>query len=261
MKYTHFLFVFISLLLLTSCSSKNDIQGGNQPIFKARLLKQVTNSDGFWQKFFYNDKKQIELLTQTSNQIDLDSTYFFYNGDMLTRTLQRTYVPNTGVINTDINYDNFSDTQATGSYKIYKDDGTVFQNQTFEYTFLNNLIKSIIFYNLDGTKSSEKIYNHDVTGNLTKWTEIWYGSNNAISSSREHTFSKWDDSGLKTQSLLYWNYRIYNIPNMFISNSNLIDRTENGQTYNYTFEYDPYGNVIKYTSVDEQKYITLEYYQ
>lgn len=232
----------------------------DEPNFKAKLLKKITNSDGYWQKYFYNDKKQIELMTQTSNQISLDSTYFTYENEVLKKTLQRVYTP-TDIINTELTYTQFNSTTASGTYKVFKDDGTIFQNLTFQYTFLNNLIKSIIFFNLDGTKSSEKIYTHDLAGNLTQWDEIWYGSNNTVSSSKVHTFSEYDTNGLKTQSLLYWNYRIDNIPNKFISSNNLLNKTENSQTLRYAFEYDADGNVTKYNSINELKNITMEYYE
>ena len=261
MKKLNILTVILIVLSLLSCSvDNNDNSNGEVPGFKAKLLKKITNSDGYWQKYFYNDDKQIELMTQTSNQIDLDSTYFFYNNDVLTKTLQRVYTP-TDIINTELTYSQFNTTFASGTYKVFKDDGTVFQDQTFTYTFVNNLIKTITFFNLDGTKSSEKIYTHELAGNLTQWDEIWYGSNNAVSSQKVHTFSEWDTNGLKTQSLLYWNYRIDNIPNRFISSSNLLNRTENNQTVRYAFEYDTDGNVTKYNSINELKNITLEYYE
>lgn len=261
MKKLNILTEILIVLSLLSCSvDNNDNTNGEEPVFKAKLLKKITNNEGYWQKYFYNDDKQIELMTQTSNQIDLDSTYFFYNNDVLTKTLQRVYTP-TDIINTELTYNQFNTTFASGTYKVFKDDGTVFQDQTFTYTFVNNLIKTITFFNLDGTKSSEKIYTHELAGNLTQWDEIWYGSNNAVSSQKVHTFSEWDSNGLKTQSLLYWNYRIDNIPNRFISSSNLLNRTENNQTVRYAFEYDTDGNVTKYNSINELKNITLEYYE
>ena len=261
MKKLNSLIAIFAVLSVMSCSSNSDDKTVNEPNFSPRLLKQITNSDGYWQKYFYDNQNRIELLTQTSNQITLDSTYFFYDNGILSGTLQRVHVPVTGVINTEIAYNQFTSTLASGTYKVFKDDGTVFQDQTFEYTFLNNLIKTIRFFNLDGTKSSEKIYTHDLAGNLTKWDEISYGSNNTVSSSKEHTFSQWDSSGLITQSLLYWNYRIDNIPDRYISSNNCLNRTENNQTYFYSFEYDADGNVTKYTSVSEMKFITLQYYQ
>ena len=261
MKKLNLLTGILIVLTTLSCSvDNNSTPPDEEPNFKAKLLKKITNSDGYWHKYFYNDNKQIELMTQTSNQIDLDSTYFFYENDILTKTLQRVYTP-TDIINTELAYTQFNSTNASGTYKVFKDDGTVFQSQTFEYTFVNNLIKTIKFFNLDGTKSSEKIYTHDLTGNLTQWDEIWYGSNNTVNSSQTHTFSEYDTNGLKTQSLLYWNYRIDNIPNRFISSNNLLDRTENNQTVRYAFEYDADGNVTKYNSINELKNIILEYYE
>jgi len=260
MRKQYFITGILIGLLFISCSSGDDSGNPNEPSFKPKLLKKITNSDGYWQKYFYNDLKQIELITQTSDQITLDSTYFFYDNDMLSKTLQKVYAP-VGIINTELAYNQFTDTFASGTYKVFKDDGTVFQDQTFEYTFVNNLIKTIKFFNLDGTNSSEKIYTHDLTGNLTNWTEIWYSSNNTVSTIKEHTFSEWNISGLKTQTLLYWNYRIDNIPDRFISSSNCSDRTENNQTVRYAFEYDADGNVTKYNSINELKYITLEYYE
>lgn len=261
MKKLYLLSGILIVLSFLSCSvDNNNTPPTDEPNFKAKLLKKITNDDGYWHKYFYNDKKQIELMTQTSNQISLDSTYFFYENDNLTKTLQRVYTP-TDVINTELTYSQYTNTNASGTYKVFKDDGTIFQNQTFQYTFVNNLIKTITFLNLDGTKSSEKIYTHDLAGNLTQWDEIWYGSNNTVSSSKVHTFSEWDSNGLKTQSLLYWNYRIDNIPNRFISSSNLLNRTENNQNYRYSFEYDTDGNVTKYNSINEVNNITLEYYE
>lgn len=260
MKKLKLLTGIVIVISLLSCSTDNNSNTPEEPIFKAKLLKKITNSDGYWHKYFYNDKKQIELITQTSNQITLDSTYFYYENDILSKTLQRVYTP-TDIINTELKYNQFTSTFASGTYKVFKDDGTVFQNQTFEYTFINNLIKTIKFLNLDGTKSSEKIYTHDLAGNLTNWTEIWYGSNNSVSSQKEHTFSEWDDSGLITQSLLYWNYRIDNIPNRFISSNNCLIRTENNQNYRYDFDYDTDGNVTKNYSINEGKFLTLEYYE
>lgn len=230
-------------------------------INEPKLLKQTTDQDNYWNKYFYNDEDELILITRTSNQITLDSTYLFYNNDMLSKSLQRINVPGTGIVNTELVYSQFNASNASGTYKIFKEDGTVFQDKTFEYTFVNNLIKSITFFNLDGSKSSEKIYTHNETGDLTNWAEIWYNSDGTIQSDRQSTFSEWDSNGLKTQSLLYWNYRIDNIPNLYISSSNCLKRTEDGQLYTYSFEYDTDGNVIKYNSIDEQKNITLEYYQ
>lgn len=260
MKKLNLLIVLFVGLSLLSCSTDTQSEIVTAPNFSPKLIKQINNSDGYWQKYFYNGQKQIELITQTSNQINLDSTYFYYSNNKLSKTLQRVYVPVTGVVNTEMIFNEFNSSIATGTYKIFKDDGTVLQLQTFEYTFANNVVKSIKYFNIDGTKSSEKIYTHDITGNLTKWTEIGYGSNNTVNYSKEHTFSEWDVSGLKTQSLLYWNYRLDNIPDIFISQSNCSNRTENGQIYRYAFEYDTDGNVTKYTSINEQKYITLTYY-
>jgi hypothetical protein len=261
MKKLNLLVCGVLLIMITSCSIDNANDATISQSFKPKLLKKITNSDGYWHQYFYNDKNQIQLITQTSNQIILDSTYFFYNNFVLTKTLQRMYVPNTGIINTEKIYNQFNSSIASGTYKIFKDDGTVFQDQTFEYTFTNNLIKTIKFFNLDDTKSSEKIYTHDLAGNLTKWTEIWYNPDNTVSNLKEHTFEDWDVSGLKTQSLLYWNYRIDDIPDMFISSSNCLERTENNQKYRYSYEYDTDGNVTKYSSINELKNITLEYYQ
>jgi hypothetical protein len=260
MKKLNFIIGILIGLSLLSCSSDSGSGTVIDPDFNPKLLKKITNSDGYWNKYFYNDNEQIELMTQTSDQITLDSTYFYYNNDILTKTLQRVYAP-VGVINTELKYNQFTATIASGTYKVFKDDGTVFQEQTFEYTFVNNFIKSIKIFNLDGTKSSEKIYTHDLAGNLTKWNEIWYGSNNTVSNSKEHTFTEWDTNGLNMQSLLYWNYRIDNIPDRLISSSNMLDRTENNQTVRYAFEYDADGNVTKYNSINELKYITLEYYE
>ena len=261
MKRLHLLTGILIVLTTLSCSvDNNSTPPVEEPTFKAKLVKKITNSDGYWHKFFYNDKKQIELMTQTSNQIDLDSTYFFYENDILTKTLQRVYTP-TDIINTEISYTQFNTTKASGTYKVFKEDGTIFQNQTFEYTFVNNLIKTIKFFNQDGTKSSEKLYTHDLAGNLIQWDEIWYGSNNTVSSSKVHTFTEWDNTGLITQSLLYWNYQIFNIPNRYISSSNILDRTVNNQTVRYAFEYDTNGNVIKYNSINELKNLILEYYE
>lgn len=261
MKTINLLTGILIVLSFVSCSvDNNDNTTPEEPAFKAKLLKKITNSDGYWNKYFYNDQKQIELMTQTSNQIDYDSTYFFYDNGVLTKTLQRVYTP-TDIINTELAYTAFNATTASGTYKVFKEDGTIFQNQTFQYTFVNNLVKTITFFNLDGTKSSEKLYTHDIAGNLTNWTEIWYGSNNAINSQKVHTFSEWDTDGLKTQSLLYWNYRIDNIPNRFISSNNCLVRTENNQNYRYSFDYDADGNVTKNYSINEGKFITLEYYE
>lgn len=261
MKKLNLLIGILIGLSILSCSSDNQSEIVNSPNFIPKLLKQIINSEGYWHKYFYNEQNQIKLITQTSNQITLDSTYFFYNNNKLSRTIQRIHVPITGVVNTEITFNEFNSRIATGTYKIFKDDGTVFQDQTFEYTFINNLVKSIKYFNIDGTKSSEKNYTHDVTGNLTNLTEIWFNSNNTIDSIKEHTFSEWDINGLKTQSLLYWNYRIDNIPNIFISQSNCLNRTENNQSYRYSFEYDTEGNVTKYNSINEQKHITLAYYE
>ncbi len=230
-------------------------------INEPKLLKQTTDQDNYWNSYFYNDEDKLILITRTSNQITLDSTYIFYNNEMLSKSLQRIHVPGTGIINTELIYNQFNSSIATGTYKTFKDDGTVFQDNTFEYTFLNNLIKSITFFNLDGSKSSEKIYTHNETGDLTNWTEIWYNSDGTVQSNRQSTFSQWDSNGLKTQSLLYWNYRIDNIPNLFISTSNCLNRTENDQLFTYSFEYDTDGNAIKYSSIDEDKFINLEYYE
>lgn len=261
MKKLNFLIGILIGLLIISCSSDSDSVNIDEPNFSSKLLKQVTNNEGYWHKYFYNQQNKIELITQTSNQIALDSTYFFYNNDVLARSLQRIYVPITGIVNTELTYNQFNSSIASGTYKVFKEDGTIFQDKTFEYIFLNNLIKSITFYNLNGSKSSEKIYTHDAIGNLTNWAEIWYNSDGTIQTNRQSTFTEWDSNGLKTQSLLYWNYRIDNIPNFFISSSNCLKRTENNELYTYSFEYDTEGNVTKYTSIDEQKHITLEYYE
>lgn len=259
MKKLNILTGIIIVLSFLSCSLDDNSNTTYEPIFTVKFLKKITNSDGYWHKYFYNEKKQINLITQTSNQITLDSTYFFYENNILSKTLQRVHVPVTGVINTEIKYNQFTSLIASGNYKVFIDDGTILQDQTFEYTFVNNLIKSIKFFNLDGTKSSEKIYTHDLSGNLTKWTEIWYGSNNTVNNLKEHTFTEWDYRGLNTQSLLYWNYRIDNIPERYISINNCSNRTENNQTFRYSFEYDTNGNVTKYYSINESKYITFEY--
>jgi hypothetical protein len=230
-------------------------------INEPKLLKQITDQDDYWHKYFYNDEDQLILITRTSNQITLDSTYLFYNSDVLSRSLQRIHVPVTGIVNTELIYNQFNATNASGTYKIFKEDGTVFQDKTFEYTFVNDLIKSIGFFNLDGSKTSEKIYTHNETGDLTNWAEIWYNSDGTIQSERQSTFTEWNSNGLKTQSLLFWNYRIANIPNLYISSSNCLRRNEDGQLYTYSFEYDADGNVIKYNSIDEDKFINLEYYE
>lgn len=261
MKKLNFLIGILIGLSILSCSSDNDSETINEPNFSPKLLKQITTSEGYWHKYFYNEQNKIALKTQTSNQITLDSTYFFYNNNILSRSLQRIYVPVTGIVNSELTYNQFNSSMASGTYKVFKEDGTVFQDKTFEYTFLNNLIKSITYYNLDGSKSIEKIFTHNTTGNLTKWAEIWYNPDGSIQTNRQSTFSEWDTKGLKTQSLLYWNYQIYNIPNFYISSNNCLKRTENNQLYTYSFEYDTEGNVTKHSSINEQKHITLEYYE
>jgi len=60
------------------------------------------------------------LITQTSNQITLDSTYFYYENDILSKTLQRVYTP-TDIINTELKYNQFTSTFASGTYKVFKD--------------------------------------------------------------------------------------------------------------------------------------------
>ncbi len=260
MKKLNFIIGILIGLLTFSCSSNNENKTINEPDSNAKLLKQITNSDGYWHKFFYNSQNQIELITQTSDQITLDSTYFYYKNGILSKTLQRIYVPVGGIVNVESIFNQFNSSVAQGNYKIFKEDGTIFQDKTFKYTFFKNLIKSITFYNLDGSKSSEKLFAHDAAGNLTNFTETWYNSDGTIQTNRQSIFSEWDSDGLKTQSLLYWDYRINNIPNMYLSNSNCLNKTENNQLYEYSFEYDSEGNVTKYTSINEQKYITLEYY-
>ena len=260
MKKLNLLFGILIGISFLSCSSDSDGKIENEPNFNPKLLKQITDNDGYWRKYFYNENDQIELTTRTSNQITLDSTYYFYNGSILSKTLQRIHVPVTGIVNTELIYNQFTSTIASGTYKIFKDDGTVFQDKTFEFTFSNHLFKSITFFNLDGTKSQEKTYTHDENGNLTKWDIIWYNPDGTIQTEVQDTFSKWDTSGLKTQSLFSWNYSVY-LPDIYLSNNNCLNRIENGQTFNYSFEYDADGNVTKYNSIDEQILFTLEYYQ
>lgn len=164
-------------------------------------------------------------------------------------------------MNTEIIFTQHNATIASGTNKIFLDDGTIFQDKLFEYTFSNSLFKTIKFFNLDGTITRRNTYNHDENGNLTNLDQIWYNLDGTIQSTIQSTFTEWDTNGLKTKSLFYWNYNIDILSNIYISNNNCLNRIENGQSYSYSFEYDSDGNVIKYNSLDEQKYLTLEYYE
>ncbi|WP_299125556.1 hypothetical protein [uncultured Winogradskyella sp.] len=251
----------ILVFLLFSCSTDSNTNTIPPPTVNAKLLRQMSDSDGYWSKFFYNDNNELTLITRTSNQIDLDSTYLEYDEGVLIRSLQRKYEPVTGIVNIEFNYNTFNSTNANGTYKTYLDDGTILQDLTFEHSYLNNLIKTIKFFNLDGTLSEERTYNHDVVGNLTSLRQIWYNSDGTIDTDRQATFSEWDTNGFRTKSLFYWNYKIDDLPNIFLSNNNCLNRIEEGETYNYSFEYDDDGNVTRYNSLNDQKFVTLEYYE
>ena len=229
-------------------------------VFEPKLLKQTTDQDGYWNKYFYNTNDELILITRTRNQISLDSTYLEYTDGKVSRVLNRIYVPVTGVVNSESVYTENTATTAKGSYKVFLDNGTVFQERTFEYVFSESLMKSIKFFNTDGSLSQEKTYIHDTNDNLTNWNQIWYNSDGSVQTNRESTFTQWDLAGLKTQSLLYWDYRIDEIPNIFISSGNILNQTVDGQTYTYTFEYDSDGNVLRYDDMTEQKHLIFEYY-
>lgn len=259
MKKLNLIIFGVLIIMLSSCSSDNDTT--NTTNFSPKLLKQTTDNQGYWNKYFYNEQNELILITKTSNQISLDSTYLEYNNGSLSRVFQRIYVPVTGIVNTEINFSQFNSTLARGTYKVFLDDGTIFQDKTLEYNFSNNLIKAIKFFNLDGTKWLEKIFIHDNKGNLTNWNQLWYNSDGSIQTNWQYTFSEWDTKGLKTQSLFFWNYSIDILSNIYMSNNNCLNRIENGQTFRYSFEYDTEGNVTKYNSIDEQRFLTFEYYQ
>lgn len=261
MKIINLLVSVIFLIMLTSCSSDNSNDEINNPNFNAKIIKQITDSDGYWSKYFYNDQNQLELITRTSNQIDLDSTYLEYNNGLLSRSFQRIYVPVTGIVNIEIIHNNYTATSTSGTSKTYLDDGTIFQDITYEFTFSNHLIKTSKFFYQNGTIWQERTYTHDTKGNLTNLHQLWYNTDGSVQTDRQTSFSKWDTNGLKTQSLLYWNYRLDVMTDIYLSNGNCLNRFENGQTYNYSFEYDTEGNVIKYNSIDEMKFLTITYYE
>ncbi len=255
------LIIFLGLII--SCTDDNgepnDMDNANE--FNAKLLKQ-TSAPGIGQSnYFYNDRDELILITKTSSETSRDSTYLEYDDGILSKVLQRIYYPINGIVNIETIFTRFNATNASGTYKVFEDDGAILQDLTFEYTFSDNLIKSSTFFELDGSKTLEKIYVHDENGNLTNWDQLWYRTNGSVQTERRYTFTEWDTSGLATKRLFYWTYNLNIFQNIYFSKNNCLNLINGDETLNYSFEYDSDGNVTKYNSIEAGRSMTLEYYE
>lgn len=257
----------ILMTTFSSCSDDDNQEAIDTPNFRAKLLKQTTTKDGYFNKYFYNERNELNLITRTSFRVPFDSTKFEYANGSLERVVRRSYGDE--IVSFETLYDRYDSNGAAGSFKSSLEDGRVLQENTFEYSFSDSLIKNIKFFNLDGTLRQEKVYTHDENGNLTKWTQTWYFPDGQIDTFRESIFTDFETSGIGTQTLLFWEYYRDNLPNLFVSKNNFLKQIETNisgdmestRELNYSFEYDTDGNVIQQSSIDEQKQITLEYYE
>ncbi|WP_299529826.1 hypothetical protein [Ulvibacterium sp.] len=255
------LIAFLGLII--SCTEDDgrpdDIENANG--FNARLLRQTT-APGLGQiNYFYNDRDELILITKTNSETSRDSTYLEYDDGILSRVLQRIYYPIDDVVNIETIFTQFTATNANGMYKVSEDNGAILQDLTFEYTFMDNLIKSSTFFRLDGSKALEKIYVHNENGNLTNWDQLWYRTDGTVSMERRYTFTEWDTSGLATKKLFYWTYNLNIFQNIYFSKNNCLNLIDGDDTFNYSFEYDSDGNVTQYNSLEAGRSMTLEYYE
>jgi hypothetical protein len=255
------LIIFLGLII--SCTNDNEepnnMDDANE--FNAKLLRQ-TSAPGIGQSnYFYNDRDELILITKTNNETSHDSTYLEYGDGILSRVLQRLYYPINDIVNIETIFTRFNATNASGTYKVFEDDGAILQDLTFEYTFSDNLIKSSTFFGLDGSKALEKIYVHDENGNLTNWDQVWYRPDGNVQTERRYVFTEWDTSGLATKRLFYWTYNLNIFQNIYFSKNNCLNLINGDEILNYSFEYDSDGNVTNYNSIEAGRSMTLEYYE
>lgn len=253
----------VLLGLLISCiddsGEPNPMDNANE--FNTKLLRQTTAPGLGQNNYFYNDRDELILITKTNSESTHDSTYLEYNNGVLSKVLQRIYYPINDIVNIETIFTRFNDTNASGTYKVFEDDGAILQDLTFEYTFSDNLIKTSTFFKLDGSKTLEKIYVHDENGNLTNWEQLWYRTDGSVQTERRYVFTEWDTSGLATKSLFYWTYNLNIFQNIYFSRNNCLNLIDGDDTFNYSFEYDSNGNVTKYNSIEAGRSMTLEYYE
>ncbi|MCB0445956.1 MAG: hypothetical protein KDD03_00300 [Gelidibacter sp.] len=260
MKYFNCAIITILALMMSSCSS--DETNNENPDNDAKLLKQVTWNTGYSEKYFYDSESRLELIV--SNEYAFtgispnDSTYIEYQNGHISKILERDHTFSE-IINDEKLFLNFTSTVASGTRKIFTDSGQTYMEQTFEFKFAGNLLKSYTTFNLNENVHFFQEYTHNAAGNLTEWNEISYDSSNGqIVYENNNAITQWDQGNHATEKLFMWDS--ITLPGFYLSNNNclnLIDETPT--TYHYTFEYDVDGYVTKYT-LDNGDFITLDYY-
>lgn len=261
MKKLNLLIGILIGLTILSCSSDDENSDNNLPIENTKLLKQISWNDGYSEKYFYDSQNRLILTTHNDfafadNSFN-DSTFVDYTNSNISKILKREQSGG-DIVNTELIFNNYNSTNASGTFKIFTDSGNNFSDLTFEYSFINNLLKSYTRLNLDGTKSYEQIFNHNNGGNLTEWNEIWYSTNNQIDNANYNTITEWDSGNRVTEKLFAWDSEY--LPGFAISTNNCLNLIDSDTTYNYIFEYDSDGYVTKYT-LDNGDFFTLEYYE
>ena len=261
MKKLNLLLGLLIVLITLACSSDDNNSVNNPPNESIKLLKQISWNDGYSEKYFYDSQSRLILTIHNDfafadNSFN-DSTFVEYVNSNISKILKREQ-SGSNIVNTELIFNNYNSNSASGTFKIFTDSGNNYSDLTFEYSFMNNLLKSYTRLNLDGTKNYEQIFNHNEDGNLTEWNEIWYSTNNQINNANYNSITEWDSGNKVTEKLFAWDSEY--LPGFVLSANNCLNLIDSNTTYDYTFEYDNEGYVKKYT-IDNGDFFTLEYYE
>gem|GEM_PF-7064975 len=247
---------------IVSCTNDNGetTNNGDTTEFRAKLLKRTTVPGLGETNYFYNEQDKLILITKVNSRTAADSTFLQYNNGVLSQVEQKIYSPFGGITNIEIIFAQFTSTGASGTYTVFDESGNAPQEQTFEYTFSDNLMKSANFFRSDGSKNLERIYIHDENGNLTQWDQKFYRPGGTVHTERSYTFTEWDANGLSTKSLFYWTYNMDIFQDIQFTKNNCLNLIDGDEIFTYSFSYDPEGNVTNYNAIEAGQSMTLEYY-
>ena len=260
MKNFRLLAATLTLCIISACSTEdnNDIKTDYN---SNRLLKQISWDDGTSDTYYYDTQNRRKLIVENRFSItdnsENDSTFIEYSGGNISKILERDISGNE-VYNIEKKFNVSNSAIKSGTYKIFKDDGTNIFDCTFEYIVDGNLLKNHDEFYINGNKRYQQNFSHNSDGNLTGWNEIWYDADNNIEEAYYNTITKWDSGKQVTEKLFVWD--AVNMPGYVLSKNNCLNLVnEEGVEYTYSFEYDNNGFVTRY-NLENGSSFELEYY-
>ena len=247
--------ILIGITILSCSSDDNDGTNDQTPEETTKLLKKmsISGNGNYSLTFFYNTDEKLERIERTGTGDDFIKQFYYENGVLNRAEFQDLNGNADGTIEQYI-YDN----EQLIKREDYFNNTTL--DETYEYSFSNELINNINYFGFNQTSFSEQyIFDYDTNDNVIS-TKVDY-VNNSISD-QELTFT-YDN---KKSPFLNLEPNIVLIDDFFSFVNNptseiLTDLSTNSviSEKNYTYTYDNDDYAISRT--DGTETITYEYYE